>query len=195
MSAQDVQIQCERRTKLGSRDARKLRYEGRMVGCLQNAADRLHVDLHFDAKEFETARRHHVHLFDLAFDGKVQSAVVNSLQWDALGDSLLHVEFRQVERGVEIESSVEIQFLGVPAGVVQHTLNEIEIRCIPSLIPDAVVARVEGLALGTHIRAKDLVLPTGVSLAVDPETEVAVISGMKVEAEPTPEDGEAESAS
>ncbi|MEZ6017809.1 MAG: 50S ribosomal protein L25 [Planctomycetota bacterium] len=188
MTVNETQIQCEPRTSVGSRSARRLRYDGRMVGCIQASEVGPHLDLHFDAKEFETARRKHVHLFDLVVGGTVHSAVVNALQWDALGDTLLHVEFRSVVRGVETESKVELQFIGVAAGVVQHTLNEVSIRCIPSLIPDAIMVRVEGLTEGTHIRAKDLVLPTGVTLATDPEAEVAVISGIKVAAEPVAED-------
>jgi large subunit ribosomal protein L25 len=194
MSVNEAKIACERRTEVGSRSARKLRYEGRMVGCIQSTGGQPNVDLHFDAREFETARRGHVHLFDLDFGGSVQSAVVNSLQWDALGDKLVHVEFRPVERGVAIDSKVEIHFLGAPTGILQHILDEVMVRCIPSKIPDFVVARVEGLGEGTHIRAKDLVLPEGVALAVEPETEIAVISGIKVELAPPPAEGEAPAA-
>jgi large subunit ribosomal protein L25 len=194
MSVNEAKIACQRRTVVGSRSSRKLRYEGRMVGCIQNSDGQPNVDLHFDAREFETARRGHVHLFDLDVDGDVQSAVVNALQWDAFGDKLVHVEFRPVKRGVAIDSKVEIHFLGVPGGILQHILNEVMIRCIPSKIPDFVVARVDGLGEGTHIRAKDLVLPEGVDLAVDPSVEIAVISGVKVEVAPPPAEGEAPAA-
>jgi large subunit ribosomal protein L25 len=194
MSKNEAKIACERRTVVGSRSARKLRYEGRMVGCIQSTGGQPNVDLHFDAREFETARRGHVHLFDLDFGGTVQSAVVNSLQWDALGDTLVHVEFRPVERGVAIDSKVEIHFVGTAAGILQHILDEVMIRCIPSKIPDFVVAKVEGLEEGTHIRAKDLIMPEGVTLAIDPETEIAVLSGIKVEIAPPPAEGEAPAA-
>ena len=194
MSKNEAKIACERRTEVGSRSARKLRYEGRMVGCIQSTGGQPNVDLHFDAREFETARRGHVHLCDLDFGGAVQSAVVNSLQWDSLGDKLVHVEFRPVQRGVAMDSKVEIHFVGAPTGILQHILDEVMIRCIPSKIPDFVVARVEGLGEGTHIRAKDLVLPEGVALAIDPEAEVAVISGIKVEIAPPPAEGEAPAA-
>ncbi len=194
MSVNDAKIACVRRDKVGSRSARQLRHEGRMVGCIQAKDGKEHVDLHFDAREFETARRKHVHLFDLEFDGQVQSAVVNALQWDSMGDRLVHVEFRPVTRGVAIDSKVELHFEGTALGVVQHILDEIMIRCIPSKIPDHLVVRVDGLAEGTHVRAKDLALPEGVELAVDPNTEVAVVTGMKGEAAPAPAEGAAPTA-
>lgn len=190
MSDTTTNIVCELRTKTGSRDARRLRFDGRTVGCLQAAGETPHTDLHFDAKEFETARRKHVHVFELEFSGQSQSAVVNSLQWDSLGDSLLHVEFRPVVRGVAIDSKVEVHYLGVAAGIVQHIHDEVLIRCIPANIPDFLVARIDGLPEGTHILAKDLILPEGVELAEKPETEIAVISGLRFEAEPEPVDGE-----
>jgi len=194
MSVKDTKIACERRTEVGSRSARRLRYEGRAIGCIQAAEGTSHTDIHFDAKEFETARRHHVHLFDLDMGSSVQSAVVNALQWDALGDTLLHVEFRAVERGVAIDSKVEIRFQGTAAGIVQHILDEVMIRCIPGAIPDFVLARVEGLEEGVHIRAKDLILPEGVALAIPPETEIAVISGVTIEPEPEPAEDAAPAA-
>lgn len=191
MSATETSLKCELRPNVGSRAARRLRYEGRMVGCLMAHDGKPHVDVHFDAREFETARRHHVHLFDLAFGGKVQSAVVHSLQWDQMGDTLVHVEFRPVDKLKAMDSKVEVHFIGTAMGVVQHILDEVMVRCVPSKIPDFVVAKVDGLAEGTHVRAKDIVLPEGVTLALDPDTEIAVISGMKAEAAPPPAEGEA----
>ena len=194
MSASETKITCELRTKVGSRASRRLRYDGRTVGCIQAAEGQQHIDIHFDAREFETARRHHVHLFDLVIDGKVQSAVVNTLQWDSLGDTLVHVEFRAVDKNRAIDSKVEIHFTGTAAGILQHILDEVMIRCVPGKIPDFLVAKVDGLVEGTHVRAKDLVLPEGVALAIAPETEIAVITGQKAEATPPPAEGEAPAA-
>lgn len=175
----DAKIECAVRDKVGSRSARRLRAMGRMVASLQADADHGHVDLHFDEAEFHTARRAHAHLFDLDFDGNVESAIVRELQWDAFGDTLLHVEFKRVVRGQKTESQVPLRFVGNPAGVLQHDINDVTISCIPSLIPDAVDVIVEGLEPGTHILAKDVTMPEGIELVMDPEAEIAVISELR----------------
>lgn len=172
----DAILQCSVRDKVGSRDARKLRAMGRMVASLQADAGHGHVNLHFDEASFHAARRAHVHLFDLEFDGKTESAIVNELQWDALGDTLVHVEFKRVVRGQTTESIVPLVFRGTPAGILNHDINEVHIESLPSVIPDAIIINVEGLEPGTHIKAKDVKCPEGVKLLLAPETDVAVIT-------------------
>ena len=191
--AQSATIKAEAREKLGSRAARALRADGKIPANLQPADGKDHVDFSIDEREFLATRRAHVHLYDIDLGGDLESAVVRELQWDAFGDSILHIEFKRVTRGVETESEVELAFAGMPKGVVNHLLNHITILSIPSKIPDEIEVNVDGMEEGTHIYAKDLTLPEGVSLGVDPETEVAVIAGVKEEAAPAEgedEDGE-----
>ena len=72
-------------------------------------------------------------------------------------------------------------------GMVDH----IAIKCIPSLIPDSIEVRVDSLEEGQHLKASQIELPEGLSLAIDPETEIAtVISAGGGEA--PAEDGEGE---
>ena len=193
----DAKLDCAIRDSLGSRASRRLRAMGRTIASLQADSDHPHVDLHFDEAEFHAARRAHAHLFDLTFDGKSESAIVRELQWDALGDTLLHVEFKRVIRGQKTESSVPLAFTGTPAGILNHDLDTVTISCIPSLIPDAIKVSVDGLEPGTHVRASDVQMPEGIDLVLDPDTEIAVISEMKAAApaaEDTDEAAEGEGA-
>ena len=185
----DAKIDCAVREKLGSRASRRLRALGRGIASLQADADHPHIDLHFDEAEFHAARRAHAHLFDLQIDGKTESAIVRELQWDAFGDTLLHVEFKRVVRGQKTESSVPLSFVGTPAGILNHDLDAVTVSCIPSLIPDAIKVSVDGLEAGTHVKVSDIDLPDGIELVLDPDTEIAVISEMKAEA-PEPDEGD-----
>ncbi len=182
-------LQCELRSKLGSRDARSLRAQGRIPASIQAEGDSAHLNIHLDAHAFHASRRHHVHLYDLDVSGDVHTAVVRELQWDAMGDHVNHIEFRPVKRGVAIESEVALHFEGqVKDGVLSQSMTEVLISCIPSLIPDNLVVDVEGLEAGTHLTAADIKLPEGLTLAVDAETEIAVVGHLKAEAEAATED-------
>ena len=179
--SESARFQCSLRPELGSRAARKLRAAGRVPASLNSEGrDSAHVDLHLDESQFLASRRHHVHLYDLDIDGRVESAVVRELAWDSLGDRLVHIEFKRVARNVATESQVDLVFAGmVREGVANHVHNEITIRCLPGLIPDSIRVEVEGLTIGTHVRAKDLVLPEGVELAQDPETEILIVTAIR----------------
>lgn len=174
--AQSATIKVQAREKLGSLSAKKLRAEGRIPANLQSKGAP-HLDFHLEEREFLATRRRHVHLYDLDFGGSTESAVVRELQWDTFGERIVHVEFKRVQRGVETESEVDLAFTGTPNGVVNHILHHIRILSIPSLIPDNIEVRVAGLEIGTVIKAKDLVLPEGVKLGIDPDHDVATIIG------------------
>jgi large subunit ribosomal protein L25 len=156
---------------------------------LQAEGDNRHLNLHVDEVEFLTTRRQHVHLYDLDIDGTIESAVVRELQWNALGTGINHIEFKRVQRGVETESEVDLAFRGmIASGVLTHSTTHVTIRSLPSLIPDAIVVNVEGLSEGAHVTAADLVLPEGVSLVDDLDTDICHVSAHRVEVEKSDED-------
>lgn len=188
----DAKIDSAVREKVGSRASRRLRAMGRMVASVQADADHPHIDLHFDEASFHAARRHHAHLFDLDFGSSTETVIVRELQWDAFGDTLFHVEFKRVIRGQKTESQVRLRFVGNPAGILNHDANDITISCIPSLIPDSIDVIVEALQPGTHLMAKDINLPDGIELVVDPETPVATITDLKGGADETSTDDDDE---
>lgn len=174
--AQSQILKAQKREQLGSRASRKLRANGSLPANIQG--DGAHIDISINEREFLASRRHHVHLYDIDVEGKTETAVVRELQWDTFGDNILHVEFKAVTRGVETESDVALAFVGVPkGGVVNHLVDALTIRCIPSLIPDNLEVSIDGLEPGAHVKASDIQLPEGITLAGDPEIDVATIVG------------------
>ncbi len=181
-------LKAESRKALGSRHSRNLRAEGQIPASVQGG-DGEHLNISVNSADFWTARRQHVHLFDLEIDGNTESAVVRELQWDTMGDELNHVEFMRVVRGVEIESEIELEFTGTPKdGILTHLTTHLHVRCIPSLIPDSIEVLVGQMSLGHPLTAGELVLPEGISLVTPAETQVAVVSEAQGVDEPSDDD-------
>ncbi|HKX45226.1 MAG TPA: 50S ribosomal protein L25, partial [Planctomycetota bacterium] len=168
-----IELNAADRTAVGTRQAKRLRADGRVPASLQGLG-KPHRDIHIDGDEFFAARRAHQTLFDLQLPGGAEAALVRELQWDAFGDQLLHVEFRRVLRGVAIEAEVDLHFVGqARLGVLTPLHNRITIRAIPSKIPEFI--EVPAALVGEHpLLAKDLPLPEGVALADDPELHIAI---------------------
>ena len=118
-------LTAERREIVGTSAARKVRSAGRIPASLQADGESAHLDISIDEREFLTSRRQHVHLYDIDVEGEVSSAIVRELQWDAFGDNIIHVEFRRVQRGVEIESVVALTTVGQANGVVNLLVSQI----------------------------------------------------------------------
>jgi large subunit ribosomal protein L25 len=184
-------LKTQKREKVGTRGARALRAHGRIPASLQATADAPHLDLSIDADEFMASRRHHQHLYELDIDGRVETALVRELQWDVYGDSLLHVEFRRVDRTRSTEVEVELEFVGRPkAGLLNQLVGHLTVTTRPDNIPDTLEVHVAELGVGTTVLARDARLPEGVTLAMPGDTPIARISAVKIqveEAAPAPE--------
>jgi large subunit ribosomal protein L25 len=161
--SQSKALKTEPRTRKGTRHARLLS-DGTAAA----------VEFSIDAHAFMTARRQHVHLFEIELGGGLETALVRDLQWDTFGEAVLHVDFKRVRRDVETEAEVELEFVGHPkTGALNHLVTHVTVRCMPALIPDSIEVPVGHLEQGGLIVAKELKLPEGVHLAIPPETPIA----------------------
>lgn len=181
-------MQAERRERLGSRHARKLRAEGRLPICIQGEG-KPNLDASIDMADFLSRRRHHESLFDIEVGDALETAVVRELQWDSFGDTMIHAEFRRVTRGVETEAEVDLVFTGqTMGGALNQLATTIKIKTMPRLIPESIEVPMN-LVGEEPFLAKDVPLPEGISLAEDPSHQVAILgAGAGAEAEPESDD-------
>lgn len=187
-------LEAQKRTKLGSRDARKLRMQGR-IPCSLQSDQHDPIAFSIDEDQFLAARRAHEHLFDLEFGDNSEAALVNELQWNTFLGRIIHVEFRHVIRGQKTESEVGLTFKGnVKGGILNHLVTHLTIRSLPSQIPDEILVDVDGLEPGASIHAGDLNLPEGSELASDPKITVAIVSEVAADAPAEEEEDEGEEA-
>jgi large subunit ribosomal protein L25 len=172
-----VTLKAARRERVGTRHSRRLRAEGRLPISIQGDG-KPNADLAIELSEFLAARRHHENLFDFEVEGGgTETAVVRELQYDLLGEELVHAEFRRVTRGVETETEVDLVFTGqFRGGILQPLHSTITVKAIPSKLPDVLEVNQEALELEHFLSAGELVLPEGVSLACDPDMHVAVVA-------------------
>ena len=186
------------RERHGSSSTRLLRRQGRIPAILQGEG-KPGLSFAIDQHEFLAARRHHEHVFQLDLEGGASdSAMIRELQWDPLGEDILHVEFRRVDLTRETEAEVELEFVGHPkGGVLNHLLTHVTVAAIPSKIPDSIEVKVDAMELGTPLIARDLRLPEGVRLVTHELVSVAVVVIVREEvpvaaaAAATPAEGEA----
>ncbi len=175
------QIKATRRSTTGTRDSRKLRASGIVPATLQAEGKAPHVDLALDEVQFMASRRKHEHLYELMFDGKVETALIRQLNWDVFGERILNIEFRRVDRTKKTKVEVELEFVGHPkGGVLNHLVTHLTVETTPENIPDSLEVAIQDLPVGAVVLAKDVKLPANVSLSTPPETPVARIVAVKI---------------
>ena len=194
MAHQVPTLPASSRDKLGTRYSKRLRAEGRLPVVLYGHGEdpsHLHVDRHETTKLLN----HAAHLLTLDVDGKSESCLVKSVQYDHLGDKILHLDLTRVDLTEEVELEIYLEFKGEPEAaleegfVVSHPTQSVNIKCRADSIPENIEVNVEPLTLETPLTIADITLPAGVTITDDPETVVAAITF--VQELPEPEEEEA----
>ena len=126
--------------------------------------------------------------------GEEEMCIIREAQFNPLTDQPLHVDFLRLVKGRKINVNIPVEAVGreaspgVKDGGVLEVTRELEVQTLPMNIPDVIEIDVSALGVGDAIHARDLVLPEGVELLVDPDEIVAVVATSRgVEASPEAE--------
>ncbi|MEU6217353.1 50S ribosomal protein L25/general stress protein Ctc [Streptomyces sp. NPDC047022] len=187
----EVKIAAQTRTEFGKGAARRIRRDSKVPGVLYgHGSDPRHLTL--PGHELLLALRTPNVLISLDIDGKTNElAIPKAVQRDPLKGFLEHVDLLLVKRGEKVTVEVPVHAEGelAPGGnLLEHVLVALPVDAEATHIPQAVTVSVEGLEAGASIHAKDITLPSGVTLAVD--EDAVVLQVLAAQAEEAPE-GEA----
>jgi large subunit ribosomal protein L25 len=147
-----------------------------------------------DAKVFEKTLRDagEATVVSLTGLGAAVPVLIHEVDVDPLTGAPRHVDFYAITAGETVEVAVPLTFVGESAAAeaganIVKVLHEIEIEADPTRLPHEIAVDLAALAaLGDRIHAKDLVLPAGVTLAIDPEEVIALAQEVEEEAEEAP---------
>lgn len=191
-----AKITATTRNENGSRAAKRLRAEGKVPGIVYGhgqAPQSLTLDMH----EVEVAIRHHERVLDMVLDGKDENVMFKEIQYDSLGDNILHVDLTRVNMDEIVRVTVPVNFTGTAqgmkeGGVLQVTCSDVTIECTVRNLPEEIRHSIEALSINGHVYARDLVLPEGAKLVDDADELLCTITTIaeEVVAAPTAE-GEA----
>ena len=171
---------------------KQLRKNGRIPGIVYGK-DRKNSPIAISAKELYKLLRSHAHtVINMEFpDGSKEPVMISDLQYDTLDGSLLHVDFRKINMNQPVTTTVAVELTGEAPGVreggiMQFQLHEVEIKCLPSQIPDSLKVDISHLGIGDNLYVSEIVPPEGVELRTDPnEVVVTIFPPEKEEEEPS----------
>lgn len=178
-------LEVEPREGTGKGPARRARAQGRVPAVFYGAKSE-GQNLSVDARDFgrRIANLEGAHLIELrsstsALDKRM--VLLREVQLHPVTGLPVHVDFYEVMLDQAIVVRVALHFEGKAAGValggiLQPIVREMEVRCLPTAIPDFIAVDVSPLAVHDALHVKDLKLPEGVEAMLDEgETVVSVL--------------------
>ncbi len=148
------------REATGKKDSKRLRKEERVPCVLYGGEQNVHFSvLVKDLRDLVYTPN--VYLVDLSIDGNTHKAIVKDIQFHAVTDEILHMDFLEIfeDKAVEISIPVTLKGLavGVKAGGKLQTLNrKLKVKALPKYLPDTLDVDVTKLQLGKSIKVGDV---------------------------------------
>jgi large subunit ribosomal protein L25 len=121
-------------------------------------------------------------------DQKEKSVMVGEVQTDPVNDTLIHVDFLEIDMAKERSYTVPVVYRGVAKGVdlggnMVVSCTSVVLKGRPLDIPDECVVDVTPLLIGGRVVCGEIAIPENVRMVTGPETlAVAIVKpGQKVE--------------
>jgi len=201
-------LHVQLRDASGKGVARKLRAVGRIPGVLygrSQAAVPVSLDPKLLRRVLTRSDSGLNTLFELDVEGggalQGTPVLVRELQRDPVKGDYLHADLLAIDLQQRIDVEVPIHVTGKARGVefggiLDHSLRELEIFCLPTAIPKEILADVTELDVGDSLHVRDLPLPPGVELRSNPDLSVVSVvlpaaEVVETPAEAAPAEGEA----
>lgn len=127
-------------------------------------------------------------IFTIEVDGLGASEVMfHDRQIDPIRGRLMHADLTRLVKGQKIEVTVPLHLTGEPIGVkekqgvLEQVIREIEIKCEPRDIPDALEVDVSNLDVHDVLHVSDIPVAAGIEILNDPEVVIATVGIVKEE--------------
>ncbi len=185
--AESVVLDAQERTTKGTREARRLRKQGKVPAVVYGHGEGT-VSVTLPADQLSKAIRQGARVIDLKQGEKVQKALIRELQWDPFGQEILHADFARVSADERILLDVRVELRGTApgvtaGGVLVQQIHNLHVECSVINVPESIRVNVGDMQMDQIMHVRDLVLPEGVTVKNDPDAIVAQITQKVVEGE------------
>jgi large subunit ribosomal protein L25 len=179
------ELTINRRQATGKQVAKRLRRRGVVPAVLYGGAKPEAVTVDPRA----VLRIIHAHpgstpLLALRVDEEAGSrmAIIRDMQFDPVSENLMHVDLQEVQADRPITVRVAVHPVGEAAGVrdqkgiLNIVLHELDISCLPTMIPERIDADVSALMIGDVLTVASVRAPEGVRILNVPDQAVVTVA-------------------
>ncbi len=179
----NTKLVAQPRTTAGSAASRRLRAEGHIPGVLYGHG-MSPISVTVERRELRLALSGPAGsntVLALEVSGKSYPAVIKELQRHPVKRTVSHIDFLQVDMNEEITVNVPLHLTGeakaviAEGGLVDPSVDTIEVTCTPTNMPNEFVVDITDLQPHQVIRLSDLTMPKGVTANGDPDMPIVTV--------------------
>ncbi|MGH7262789.1 MAG: 50S ribosomal protein L25 [Candidatus Rokuibacteriota bacterium] len=180
------ELTVARREATGKEVAKRLRRQGLVPAVLYGGSVPEVLTLNVtDVIKVIHGREGSTTLLNLKFKeggGSSRTAIIRDMQFDPVTERVIHVDLQEVSMdraitvGVPIQAQGEATGVKDQSGILETILREVQVSCLPRLIPERITVDVSALKIGDVLTVAMLTSPEGVRILNDPGQAVVTVS-------------------
>ncbi len=186
-------LEAKMRDERGKNASRRLRAKGLIPVTVYGGSEEA-VSTTIGQREFAALLRNYGRnkIFTLKYDGASSTVKIAALQLDPVKGSLLHADLMRISLTEKTTFELPIKIIGEAVGVksfegvLDVVTKSLEVRCLPTDLPEAIEVDVTALGIGDHLSVKDLQVSDKIEVLTDPEKTVATVIAPRIEEEAPP---------
>ena len=153
-------IKGEVRNDLGKKATKAVRYAEKVPCVLYGGEANVHFAV-LDKDLKKLLYTPNVYLVNLDLDGKSYGAVMRDIQFHPVKDTILHVDFYQIDEAKPIVMEVPVQLEGLAEGVkaggkLALQMRKLKVKALYNIIPEKLTINVSHLGLGKTVKVGEL---------------------------------------
>lgn len=181
MSSSYYKLEVSDRTKLKTKGVKSLRRKGLIPGVLYYAGEK-NVNIEIDKSILFHAMQSGQRIFEIEQEGESQFTMIKQVQYHPVTDEVIHLDLMRVRRSEKMTITVPLVLVGDAKGVkegglLSQSINQLEINCFPTDVPEKIELNVEDLELNSSMNISDINLDNDdIEIITDKEVNVVNIS-------------------
>ncbi|MDI1230606.1 MAG: 50S ribosomal protein L25/general stress protein Ctc [Methylobacter sp.] len=164
---------AESRGQSGKSAARRARHKGNVPAVIYggHVEPQMLVLSHNEVIKHLAREAVYSHVLDITVDGKTEKVILKAVQRHPAKFQVLHMDFLRVNMADALKVHVPLHFInedasigGKKGGIAAHSMIDVEVTCLPSVLPDYIEVDLIGLDIGDSMHLSDIIMPAGVEI-------------------------------
>jgi len=157
-----VVVKGQLRNSLGKKEAKLLRSQEIVPAVLYGSGEPVHFSVPFSELR-QLVYTPGVYLIDLDIEGTVYHSLMQDVQWHAVEEQILHIDFLKIEESKKIKIDLPVKVVGLAKGIkaggkLKTNLRRLKVKGLAKDLPDTIEVNVTPLGIGQSIKVGDLSL-------------------------------------
>ena len=188
MASTYYKLEIKNRVKTRTKGSKDLRRNGVIPGVLYYAGEE-NVNISIDKSVLFHAIQSGQRIYEINQNNNKQYTMIKELQYHPVTDEIIHVDLMRVRRSEKMTIAVPLVLVGESigvkeGGVLSQSLNQIEISCYPTDVPEKIELNIENIELNSSRNVGDLEINIDdVDIITDPSLNVVAVTPPAVEEE------------